>query len=227
MKTLSVLLTFSALIVSHTACISAHRVRLRLPAEPVVRVAEDDLVLIIPFILGEAESDEKPRAEIDVQVELMDYLTKTLRKKEFNVHMDRNVVLPTSNLEKLKENSAFWKNTAQEHLASVVLSGAVDFRVEDRSSYETQEFVSQYDNRTYRRQILIQRTGFILDLLLFIFDDEGKLIKEVPLKQFVEHEVRNYDQLTGFFETIHPMEESIVHLFVPHRSRQRRYIYGF
>jgi len=206
---------------------STHRVDLRLPAKAAVSIEEGDRILIAPFVLALAQSDEKPKTVIDVQLELTDYLAKLLRKKKFDIVVDRAIVLPSANLDRLKADTEFWKETITGYNAKYALSGTVDFRVEDRSNYETEEFVSAYDKRTYLRQILVEKTGLALEILLYVIDAEGTVVKELPLKTFMDVEARNYDQLQGFFETIYPMEESILNLFVPHKAKQRRYLFGF
>ena len=44
-----------------------------------------------------------------------------------------------------------------------MLSGSIDFDVEDKAGYKTEEYTSPVDGRTYYRQVLVESTGFVFN----------------------------------------------------------------
>jgi len=61
---------------------------------------------------------------------------------------------PAVELERLVEEEAFWRDLGDRLQADLLVAGSLDFDIQDRTGYSTQEFVSPLDGRTYYRQVL-------------------------------------------------------------------------
>lgn len=206
---------------------AVYKVPVRLPQQPILPIHADETLLIAPLVIVELSEDKPKSQDLDVQQELMTYFAKTLKQRApFKIVEGQDIQLPTTNLEKLAQSAGFWRKAALRYQADYILSGSVDFRIEDRTGYETQEVMGPY-GRVYYKQVLVEKTGFTMEMVLMIFNDQGNKIKEIYLHDFKEHDVANYDPLQGFFENVHTLEDKILSLFITHKAKQRRYIFGF
>jgi hypothetical protein len=192
-------------------------VRLRLPVRARLDLQGRKTVAAAPFLVVSREgTGESPRGTaIDVQREFERYLVKVLRREtDLKVLETGPVDYPTFDLDLLAQNRDFWRGLGEKLQADLVLAGSLDFDVQDKSGYRTEEYVSPFDGRTYYRQVLVEQTGFDYDIVLMVFDGRtGERLYFDNFKDFKQLEGEKADPLAGMFENLISLEDRIVGVF--------------
>jgi hypothetical protein len=193
-------------------------VHLKLPQRAKLDLSGRKTVVIAPFIVvskeGEAEGKFRGR-NIDVQAEFDRYLTKILRRETDLKVLDSGPVdFPTFDLQQLAREQDFWAALGERTQADLILGGSLDFDVQDRTGYRTEEYVSPVDGRTYYRQVLVEQTGFEYDILMQVYDGrDGKLLYTDNFKDFQKFEGEDADPLAGMFENLYSLQDRIIGIF--------------
>jgi hypothetical protein len=206
-------------------------VKLKLPLRPKLAVTGREKVSLAPFIVASKLSERKDAArykDIDLDAEFRRYLGKQLgkRTKMTVVPMPADVKLPTTNLKELSENAAFWREVGAKTGSDLLLSGIVDFKIEDKSGYRAEEYTSRIDGRTYYRQVLVESTGFTFEVTMLAFDARtgAKLLQET-FKDTKEKSRRSADEMLGLFENLFSLENQLLGLFVIREREANRYVF--
>ena len=226
MKRLAAVLAVAALPLSAAAGVT--EVKLKLPLKPKLQIAGDEKVAIAQFVIANNGERKNDRAsKVDVQSEFQRYLRKQLGKstklKLVEVQATR---LPGIDMKTLEANRDFWKELGAKTGADYIISGILDFDINDKSGYRTEEFVSPADGRTYYRQALVETTGFVFDIDIAVFNaDTGEKVLEDNFRDFKEFDQRNYDEILGLFENLRSLETQLVGIFVPQETSATRYVF--
>jgi hypothetical protein len=203
-------------------------VKLKLPTKPKLQITGDEKIAIAPFVIannGEKKSDRA--SKVDVQKEFQRYLRKQLTKTT-KLHLVDvpQTKLPGTDIKALEADRDYWKQLGLRSGADYIISGVVDFDVNDKSGYKTEEYVSPVDGRQYYRQVLIETTGFVFDIDIVVFNaDTGEKVLEENFRDFKEFDQRNYDELLGLFENLRSLETQLVGMFVPQETSATRYVF--
>lgn len=226
MKRLALVASFALLPLA--AFGGAIEVKLKLPVKPKLNITGDERVAIAPFIIasdGERRNDRA--AKVDVQSEFNRYLRKQLTKStKLRVVDSPPIQLPGGDMKALEANRDFWKSIGAKTGADFIVTGIVDFDINDKSGYKTEEYVSPVDGRTFYRQVLVETTGFVFDIDIAVFDaDTGEKVVEENFRDFKEFDQRNYDEILGLFENLRAMETQLVGIFVPQETSASRYVF--
>jgi hypothetical protein len=202
-------------------------VKLKLPLKPKLQIAGDEKVAIAPFVIANREKKNDRASKIDVQAEFQRYLKKQLTKSTKLRLVDiPQTRLPGTTMKALEENRDYWRSLGAQTGADFIVSGVIDFDVNDKSGYKTEEYVSPADGRTYYRQVLIETTGFVFDIDIAVFNtDTGEKVLEDNFRDFKEFDQRNYDEILGLFENLRAMETQLVGIFVPQETSATRYVF--
>ncbi len=206
------------------------QVKLKLPLKPRLPLRGNEKIALAPFVIA-TEADKAPDRRlqnVDLQAELQRYLKKQIEKKTKLevVELPGDRKLPTQNLSQLGRATEFWRAIGAETGAEIVVSGSLEFRVEDRSGYKTEEYVSPIDGRTYYRQVYVEQTGFLFDIVFLVFDGRsGEKILQDQFKDFRQTGGRRADELQGLFENLFSLENQILNLFVSRDREAERYIF--
>lgn len=203
-------------------------VRLKLPVQPKLRIAGDERVAVAPFIIasrGERRNDRA--AKVDVQSEFNRYLRKQLAKStKLRIVDVPQTRLPGTDLRSLEEARDYWKDLGARTGADYIVTGVVDFDINDKSGYRTEEYTSPADGRTFYRQVLVESTGFVFDIDLAVFNaDTGEMVLEENFRDFKEFDQRNYDEILGLFENLRALESQLVGIFVTQEMTGSRYVF--
>lgn len=203
-------------------------VKLKLPVKPKLQIVGDEKVAVAPFVIaskGEKKNDRA--AKVDVQAEFGRYLKKQLTKStKLRVIDAPQTRLPGSDMKALEANRDFWKNLGAKTGADYIVSGVVDFDINDKSGYRTEEYVSPADGRTFYRQVLVESTGFVFDIDIAVFNaDTGEKVVEENFRDFKEFDQRNYDEILGLFENLRSLEQQLVGIFVSQETSATRYVF--
>jgi hypothetical protein len=203
-------------------------VKLKLPLKPKLQISGDEKVAIAPCVIannGEKRSDRA--SKVDVQSEFHRYLRKQLGKSTKLKLVDTPPTrLPGSDMKTLEANRDYWRDLGAKTGADYIVSCILDFEINDKSGYRTEEYVSPADGRTYYRQVLVETTGFVFDIDIAVFNaDTGEKALEDNFRDFKEFDQRNYDEILGLFENLRSLETQLVGIFVPQETSAARYVF--
>jgi hypothetical protein len=203
-------------------------VKLKLPVKPKLNITGDEKLAVAPFIIaskGEKKSDRA--AKVDVQTEFNRYLKKQLAKStKLRIVDVPRTQLPGNDIKSLSAARDYWKEISARTGADYIVSGIVDFDINDKSGYRTEEYTSPADGRTFYRQVLVETTGFVFDIDLAVFDGEtGEMVLEENFRDFKEFDKRNYDEILGLFENLRALETQLVGIFVAQEMAGTRYVF--
>jgi len=203
-------------------------VKMKLPTKPKLQINGDEKIAIAPFIIVANQEKRSDRAaKVDVQKEFQRYLRKQLGKStKLHIVEAPQTRLPGSDMKALEANRDYWKQLGLKSGADYIISGIIDFDVNDKSGYKSEEYISPADGRTYYRQVLIESTGFVFDIDIAVFNaDSGEKVLEDNFRDFKEFDQRNYDELLGLFENLRSLETQLVGMFVPQETSATRYVF--
>jgi len=212
------LLALLALAATTAAPLSAgsFEVKLKLPQRARLDLQGRKVLAVAPFVVVSQEGEGRLKGKnIDVQKEFARYLLKVLRREtELKVIETGPVEMPVYDLNQLARKPDFWRALGEKLQADLILTGGLDFDIQDRSGYKTEEFVSPFNGRTYYRQVLIEQTGFQYDILMQVYDGKtGALVYQDNFKDFQKFEGSDADPLAGMFENLLSLEGRILNVF--------------
>ncbi|MCG8462384.1 MAG: hypothetical protein MI919_39375 [Holophagales bacterium] len=204
-------------------------VKLTLPVRARLDLAGRRTIAPVPFIMISQEGEGRlPGRDLDVRGEFERYLEKLLRREtDLKIIESRAVTFPSYDLEMLSKDRAFWQALGERLQADLILAGSLDFDIQDRSGYRTEEYVSPFDGRTYRRQVLVEETGFEYDIVMQIYDGRtGELLYSDNFKDFKEYEGESADPLVGMFQNLYSLEDRIVGIFAQQQVEASRILFS-
>lgn len=203
-------------------------VRLTLPQRAKLDLRGKDSVVVTPFLVVAEEGETPgPERDVDVEGEFLRYLEKILRREtDLRVLEPGPVSYPSFDLEQLVENERFWQDLAERLQVDLLVAGSLDFDIQDRTGYRTQEFVSPVDGRTYYRQVLVEQTGFEYDILMVVMDGAtGRLLYRDNFKDFRSFPTGDVDPVAGMFENLYALEERILSVFTQNEVETTRILF--
>lgn len=195
---------------------SSVEVKLKLPQRARLNLQGRKTIAVTPFVVVSKEGETKVQGKnIDVQREFGRYLFKVLRREtELKVLDSGPVDFPTYDLEQLPRQVDFWRAVGERTHADLILTGGIDFDVQDRTGYKTEEYSSPYNGQQYYRQVLVEQTGFQYDILLQVYDGQtGLLLYQDNFKDFQNFQGQHADPLKGMFENLASLEDRILNVF--------------
>ena len=211
------LLLLAALVAA--PALSDVEVKLKLPVRARLDLEGHRTLAAMPFIVvgreGSQTLERLRGTSIDVQKEFQRYLVKVLRRETpLQVVESGPVDFPSYDLETLGHDTAFWQAMGERTQADLLVAGSLDFDIQDKSGYRTEEYVSPFDGRTYYRQVLVENTGFEYDIVLKVFDGRtGEALYSDNFKDFRQFEGERADPLRGMFENLIALEDRILNVF--------------
>jgi hypothetical protein len=225
------LAVFVGALLSAAGCANVDQVKLHLPLRPKLPLRGNERIALAPFIMvtDPEKAKDKRLQNIDVQAEFHRFLKKQLEKKtKFDViETPPDVKLPTQNLADLARAQEFWAAVGTQTSAELIVSGSLEFRIEDRSGYKTEEYTSPIDGRTYYRQVYVEQTGYVFDIVFLVLDGHtGEKLLQDEFKDFRQTGSKQRDELQGLFENLFSLENQILNTFVPRDREAERYIFS-
>jgi len=227
-RTIAVLSLLAVPWGARPAAAGSVEVKLKLPQRARLDLQGRKSVAVAPFIVVTKEGAERVQGrDIDVQKEFARYLLKVLRREtDLRVIEPGPVDFPVYDLDQLARQADFWTALGERTQADLILSGGLDFDVQDRTGYRTEEYVSPFNGRTYYRQVLVEQTGFEYDILMQVYDGKnGKLLYQDNFKDFQNFEGENTDPLAGMFENLLSLEDRIVNVFTQKEVEASRILF--
>ena len=204
------------------------QVNFEVPVRARLELTGNESVTLAPFLVitDEGETAIQQRG-VNVQQEFEDYLRRLLKRRTKLSFIEAGPVdYPSYDLEKLANNEDFWRFLGERTGADLILSGSLDFDIQDRSGYRTEEYISPFDGRTYFRQVLVEQTGFEYDIVMEVYDGAtGKQLYSDNFKDFKQFEGESVDPLAGMFENLFALEDRIVGIFSQKRVETTRSLF--
>lgn len=203
-------------------------VGLKLPMRARVDLTNRSTLVPAPFVVLSQEGEGRIRGtNIDVRAEFERYLNKVLRRESTLKILDTpNVSYPTFDMEMLAQDTEFWLDLGDRTQADLIVTGSLDFDIQDRSGYRNEEYVSPLNGRTYYRQVLVEQTGFEYDIVIQVYDGTtGELLLSDNFKDFKTFEGDQADPLRGMFQNLYALEDRIVGLFAQREVQASRLLY--
>ncbi|HVT60898.1 MAG TPA: flagella assembly protein FlgT middle domain-containing protein [Thermoanaerobaculia bacterium] len=207
---------------------SAVEVKLKLPQRARLNLQGRKSIAVTPFAVVSKEGENKVQGRnIDVQKEFGRYLFKVLRRETELKTIDSGPVdFPTYDLKQLSKQTDFWRSIGDRTQADLILSGAIDFDIQDRTGYRTEEYTSPFNGQPYYRQVLVEQTGFQYDILLQVYDGKtGELLYEDNFKDFQNFQGQNADPMAGMFENLLSLEDRILNVFTQKEVEASRILF--
>ena len=204
-------------------------VRLKLPVRARLDLEDRKSITVAPFLVVSNEGEGPVnRRGIDVQKEFIRYLEKLLKRHTKLKYVEAGPVdYPTYDLAALAKDTDFWRAVGEQTQADLILTGSLDFDIQDRSGYRTEEYVSPFDGRTYARQVLIEQTGFEYDIVMQVLDgDSGSLLYADNFKDFKQFDGNGADPLLGMFENLFALEDRIGGIFAQREIETTRSLFS-
>ena len=192
------------------------QVTLLLPVRARIDLTDRSTVTVAPFLVVSDEGEETAaRRGVDVEAEFERYMSRLIRREtRLKLIESGPVDYPSYDLRALSADTDFWRYLGERTQADLIVSGSLDFDIQDRSGYRTEEYVSPYDGRTYYRQVLVEQTGFEYDIVMQVFDGAtGEQLYSDNFKDFKQFEGERADPLQGMFENLYALEDRIANIF--------------
>ncbi len=204
------------------------QVKLKLPQRAKLDLRGKDSVTIAPFVVVARESEtQKETKNLDVEREFRRYLEKILRREtDLRVIDPGPINLPSFDFDQLAGAKEFWRDVGERIQTDLIVTGSLDFDVQDRSGYKTEEFVSPVDGRTYYRQVLVEQTGFQYDILMLVIDGKtGEELYRDNFKDFQSFQKDDVTAISGMFENLYSLEDKILGVFTQKEVETTRVLF--
>jgi hypothetical protein len=215
-------------LAASSAAAGTLEVRLTLPQRAKLDLAGRKSLAVASFLVVSQEGAERMKGRnIDVQKEFDRYLLKVLRRETALKVVEAGPIdYPVYDFEQLALQKDFWRALGERTNADLILTGGLDFDIQDRSGYRTEEYVSPYNGRTYYRQVLVEQTGFEYDILMQVYDGKtGDLLYQDNFKDFQSFEGESTDPLAGMFENLLSLEDRILNVFTQKEVEAARVLF--
>lgn len=201
-------------------------VRLMLPVRAQIDLTGRTSVTIAPCIVVTDEGQERV-SNIDMKAEFERYVSRLITRRTSLRYVESGPIdYPSYSLDELSRDLDFWAFVGERTQADLVIACSLDFDVQDRSGYRTEEYVSPFDGRTYYRQVLVENTGFEFDIVLQVYDGEtGEMLFSDNFKDFRQLDQGTADPIQGMFANLYALEDRISGIFAQRRIEARRIIY--
>lgn len=196
--------------------------------EPDLKLDGSEKIYIGPVLI-EQRADGKPSStDLEASREFDDYLRKILRRK---TRLDvlpvlEGLELPTDDPIELATMKQFWIDLGTTTDADYIVAASIDVKVLDRAGYNTEEYVSPTDGKTYYRQVLVEETGFNFDILLTVFDgNTGEQVLSEQITDFKERSDRKLRETEDMFAELYNLDNRLLGVFVPRSVIAKRTLY--
>lgn len=220
--------TFALVLPTVPVLAGTVEVNLTLPVRARIDLEDRRTIGITPFqVVSREGAETELRRDVDVQREFERYLGRLIqRNTRLQIIEPGPVEFPTFDLQLLSRQQDFWASVGERSGADLLLTGSLDFDVQDRSGYRREEYISPYDGRTYYRQVLVEQTGFEYDIVLQVYDGRtGEILYADNFKDFKQFEGNQADPLRGMFENLYALEDRIANVFVQRTVETSRVLY--
>jgi hypothetical protein len=210
------------------AVVEAGNLNMVLRVEPEIGLVGSERVYVGPIILEPSADQGNDGLDLVASREFERYLRRLLRRETrlTVIKPIPDLRPPTEDPVALLADTAFWTDLGKRTEADVLVTASIDIEVLDRAGYQTEEYVSPTDGKTYFRQVLIEETGFNYDILLVVLDARsGEEIHREQITDFQERPERKLEVFKDMFNDLYTLENRLLGVFVPRYVRAKRFLY--
>jgi hypothetical protein len=210
-----------------TAHAGTKEMRINLFIEPELKLDGSESIYIGPVFIEPRANEDASSLDLEASREFDDFLRKIIRRRtRLDIVPTVEVQPPTTDPLELSEMTDFWVELGEASQADYIVSAAIDVKVLDRAGYNTEEYVSPTDGKTYFRQVLVEETGFNFDILLMVFNGEtGEQVLNEQITDFKERSERKLEQYEDMFADLYNLENRLLGIFVPRGVVAKRTLY--
>jgi len=221
------ILVLGLVAVSIFAAAGSKEMRINLFLKPELDVDDGDKIYVGPVLIEPRAQKEASSLDLEASREFDDFLRKIIRRRtRLDVVPTVEMDLPSIDPLELAEMSDFWVELGKTTDADYIVSAAIDVKVLDRAGYNTEEYVSPTDGKTYFRQVLVEETGYNFDILLMIFNGKtGEQVLNEQVTDFKERSERKLEQYEDMFADLYNLENRLLGVFVPRGVVAKRTLY--
>jgi hypothetical protein len=197
---------------------NASRVKIYLKTKEIFPVRDFKEIYVAHFFTNTAE-------DFDLDMEMRRYLRKQARQKtKYIIIEDAPPPLPPLTPDEAFENVGFWEKMGEGHPATLIVTGTVNYELNDRTAFAMRK-VTTADGREVYRNIPEDYTDFSIELRLIFIDGRTgeKLFDEVMENKETAFQGK-VDPLDGFIAGMKRLAPSITKLLKPHTRTATRTI---
>lgn len=216
------------ILVGSAAQISAKEIMIVLQVEPELDLDGTERIYLGPIMVEPRAEQASRGLDKIASREFERYLRRLLRRETRLELVDplEDLAIPTKNPLELLEITPFWMDIGSETEADYIVTASIDVDIRDRAGFQTEEYVSPQDGKTYFRQVMIEETGFDYDILVTIFDGQsGEVVHSEQITDFQEQSERKLEIYTDMFDDLYSLENRLLGIFVPRYIRAKRYLF--
>lgn len=134
--------------------------------------------------------------------------------------------IPEQRPEKLAVNDVFWKRLGEDFRADLIVSGVIDFRIEDQSGFITKDYEDPVTLQTVRRTVYTERRGFKLKVELFVLKgDNGALLLADTWTEERVLDGTAAEDLQMFYDSLEMARDDQRSVFLPVTVREPRFLW--
>ena len=207
---------------------AAKEIDIVLQVEPELDLDGTERIYLGPIMVEPRAEEASQGLDRIASREFEKYLRRLLRRETRLELLDPiiDLEIPTKDPLELLEITPFWMDIGKETEADYIVTAAIDVEIRDRAGYDTEEYVSPQDGKTYFRQVLIEETGFEYDILMTIVDGQtGEVVHSEQISDFQEQSERKLEIYTDMFDDLYSLENRLLGIFVPRHIRAKRYLF--
>lgn len=105
---------------------------------------------------------------------------------------------------------------------TIALSGTVEFKVVDKSGFQTVADVDRY-GRMYNKTLFVERTGYKLSIMVVIYDlGTGKLMHKETMEDELDIDGPSADNRLAFYDLAQRMSNRVISLFTDTEVKAER-----
>lgn len=216
------------ILVGAATQVSAKEIMIVLQVEPELDLDGTEKIYLGP-IMVEPRAEQASRGLDQIASrEFERYLRRLLRRETRLELIDplEDLTIPTKDPLELLKITSFWTDIGKETEADYIVTASIDVDIRDRAGFQTEEYVSPQDGKTYFRQVMIEETGFDYDILVTIFDGQsGEVVHTEQITDFQEQSERKLEIYTDMFDDLYSLENRLLGIFVPRYIRAKRYLF--
>lgn len=223
-----VLLSMVAAMLVPSPASAGKEIPLLLRVAPELQLNGTEKIHLGPVLVEPRAENASEGLDIIASREFERYMWRLLRRETKLVLVDsvEDLEMPTTDPRELIEMPSFWQEIGERSEADFIVTAAIDVEILDRAGYQTEEYVSPQDGKTYFRQVLIEETGFSYDILLHVLSGEtGEVVFTEQITDFQEKAERKLEVYTDMFDDLYTLENRILGIFVPRYIRAKRYLF--
>jgi hypothetical protein len=196
--------------------------------QPELELDGTERIYVGPVLLEPQARLEANAVDVTAVRELERFLRRLI-KRETRLHLlpaDDSLRPPSDDIAELAAMKEFWTEIGTATGAELIVAAAIDVKVLDRAGYQTEEYVSPQDGKTYFRQVLVEETGFNYDILLTVVSGvTGEVVYQEQITDFKERSERKLREFTDMFANLYTLEERLLGVFVPRAVPGKRYLF--